>query len=219
MNMAEERRPLIVRQESRVDQRSRRTKQWACAAILGTETLERIAFYGVTGNLVLFLNKDPFNWMSYNASNALFVFMGLCFVLCLFEGWLADAFLGRFKTIFIFFFIYLGGYILLPLFYPYPFPKTNEVARLPQMCHIPSDNMTDIMPAFPIHNWTNIIIDYKRKVSPGDEACAPYVYLCLVLVAIGTAAFKTNIAPFGGDQVSRLRKEFRFNFCAANYFS
>ncbi|XP_064620190.1 solute carrier family 15 member 4-like [Lineus longissimus] len=209
--MAEERRPLIVRQDTRCDQRSRTTKQWAGAAILGTVTLERIAFYGVTGNLVLFLNKDPFSWMSYNASNALFVFMGLSFVLCLFEGWLADAFLGRFKTIFIFFFVYLGGYILLPLLFPYPFKRNGEDTELPQMCSsvtYNTSNGTSFMSlaqhslSILVQNWTVVITgDTPNRVSPGDEACAPFVYLSLVLMAIGTAAIRTNIAPFGGDQM------------------
>ena len=86
----------------------------ACGAILLTETLERIAFYGIVGNLVLFLNKQPLDWVSYNSMTALFTFTGLSYMTSVIGGWVADSFFGKFKTLLIFFLVYFGGYLFMP---------------------------------------------------------------------------------------------------------
>jgi hypothetical protein len=60
--------------------------------------LERLAFYSLAGNLVLFLNIVPYEWESVNSMYALLYFFGISYLMSFLGGLLADTLLGRFKT-------------------------------------------------------------------------------------------------------------------------
>ncbi|KAL0979474.1 hypothetical protein UPYG_G00185560 [Umbra pygmaea] len=124
-------------------------RRLACATILLVESLERIAFYGITANLVLFLNSNPFYWAGTQASQAPLIFMGFTYLISPFAGWLADAFLVQ----------------------PAECLSTNST---------PPSNVTCLM---------------------RDPYCGPVVYTGLVLIALGVGTVKSNITPFGADQV------------------
>ena len=87
-----------------------RNKTLGKATILLTLSLERIAFYSLTGNLILFLNGTSYGWDSYKAAIASYVFLGISSMCYFVGGMLADIKLGRFKAIFIAIIIYLLGY-------------------------------------------------------------------------------------------------------------
>ena len=164
----------------------------ASAAILLALVFERIAFYGLVGNLVLFLNKDPYRWESYHAIDASLYFFGLSFVMSLIGGWLADAVLGRFKALLISFLIYGAGYVILPFLtqkttHFHGFVTTN--LSIPSICKLIND--TDAH-------------DGDGDKDPFDERCAWLIYIALTIIGIGTGSVKANIAPFGCDQVSSL---------------
>ena len=184
--MASESQPLIGTQSTSSPlTRSRFRTQLACGAVLVTEIFERIAMYGAIGNLVMFLNKTPYNWTSYNSVNALFMFTGVTYMTAIIGGWIADSYLGKCRTILLFFLIYIGGYVFLPLLYPYPDPKF-EPSKAPGWCAGSGNGSgwdTDHMDA-----W--------------DEKCSWAVYLGLGIIALGSAGVKANFAPFGADQVS-----------------
>ena len=63
--------------------------------VLVTETLERLAFYGLICNLVPALNSYPLLWTSYDAVGAIFIMNGISYIMTLFGGWIADSFLGK----------------------------------------------------------------------------------------------------------------------------
>ncbi|KAK6190852.1 hypothetical protein SNE40_002627 [Patella caerulea] len=157
--------------------------QVACGMILFTVILERLAFYSLSGNLVLFLNKKPFSWMSYHALSASFYFLGVSFVTSLFGGWLADSFLGRYKAILVAFIIYIAGYGTMVCLAP-----------------IPSKNGTVIINGTEICEFKNQSGQHDKS-NPFDENCAGLLYIVLTIIAIGTGSVKANIAPFGADQV------------------
>lgn len=79
-----------------------KTGGWVPAArILVIEICERLSTMGIAVNLVTYLT-DTMHLPSSTSANIVTDFMGTSFLLCLLGGFLADSFLGRYKTIAIF---------------------------------------------------------------------------------------------------------------------
>ncbi|TYI21872.1 hypothetical protein ES332_A06G067400v1 [Gossypium tomentosum] len=79
-----------------------KTGGWMPAAlILGIEICERLSTMGIAVNLVTYLG-GTLHLPSSTSANVVTDFMGTSFLLCLLGGFLADTFLGRYKTIAIF---------------------------------------------------------------------------------------------------------------------
>lgn len=67
----------------------------------GIELCERLSTMGIAVNLVTYLT-GTMHLPSATSANIVTDFMGTSFILCLLGGFLADSFLGRYKTIAIF---------------------------------------------------------------------------------------------------------------------
>ncbi|KAL2240123.1 protein NRT1/ PTR FAMILY 8.1-like [Sesamum indicum] len=92
-----------------------KTGAWkASPFILGNQCCERLAFYGMSSNLLLYYTTQ-LNQHSATASKNLSNWLGTCYVLPLFGAFLADAYLGRYWTIAGFSVIYVLGMTLLTL--------------------------------------------------------------------------------------------------------
>ncbi|KAF7669168.1 hypothetical protein LDENG_00236100 [Lucifuga dentata] len=165
-------------------------RRLACAAVLLAESLERIAFYGITSNLVLFLNSSPFYWEGTTASQAPLMFMGVTYLISPFGGWLADAYLGKFLTIAASLVLYFIGMMFFPFI-------SNEDTRT---------NLCGAELAFPVEppDCLNAVSASSSNVTcptPRPAYCGPVIYSGLFLIALGVGTVKSNITPFGADQV------------------
>lgn len=177
-----ERQPLVAR-GLRGPRRWRRT---AAAAVLLVEMLERAAFFGVTSNLVLYLNSLNFNWDGEHASRATLLFLGASYLLAPVGGWLADVYLGRFLAISLSLLLYLAasGLLLTTI--------TNDGRRsfCGEMPELPLE------PACPSTNCQG---------SRSSPYCATTLYLVLLILALAASSVRSNLTSFGADQVSGQR--------------
>ncbi|XP_059287003.1 protein NRT1/ PTR FAMILY 8.1-like [Lycium ferocissimum] len=108
----------IYTKDGTVDYRNKpadkkKTGTWkACPYILGNECCERLAYYGMSTNLVVYF-KTRLNQQSTTASKNQSNWSGTCYVMPLLGAFLADSYLGRYWTIAIFSIIYVCGMALL----------------------------------------------------------------------------------------------------------
>uniref|UniRef100_A0A5B7A955 Uncharacterized protein n=1 Tax=Davidia involucrata TaxID=16924 RepID=A0A5B7A955_DAVIN len=95
--------------------KKKETGTWkACPYILGNECCERLAYYGMGTNLVLYF-KHKLNQHSSTASKNVSNWSGTCYITPLIGAFLADAYIGRYWTIASFSIIYVIGMTLLTL--------------------------------------------------------------------------------------------------------
>ncbi|XP_057583887.1 solute carrier family 15 member 3 [Hippopotamus amphibius kiboko] len=193
---SEERRPLLAR-------RPRRPRRWwqaAAAAVLVVEMLERAAFFGVAGNLVLYLNNADFHWAGEQASRAALVFLGASYLLAPVGGWLADVYLGRYRAITLSLLVYLAASVLLAAT-AYPDGRSSfcgEISPVPlrPACHSPDCGHTSPPPY-----------------------CAPTLYAVLLLLALAASSVRSNLTSFGADQVMDLGRHANRRFFNWFYWS
>ncbi|KAH7290929.1 hypothetical protein KP509_30G069700 [Ceratopteris richardii] len=98
------------------------------------EACERLAFYGINTNLVVFLTtklNQSNSTALVNATN----WAGTCYITTLIGAFLADAYLGRYLTIAVFSAIYFVGMVLLTLTTAIPslVPPKNDAASIGQL--------------------------------------------------------------------------------------
>lgn len=86
-----------------------RTGNWrACPFILGTECCERLAYYGISTNLVTYLTRK-LHQGNVSAARNVTTWQGTCYLTPLIGAVLADAYWGRYWTIAVFSAIYFVG--------------------------------------------------------------------------------------------------------------
>ncbi|CAL5228309.1 g11415 [Coccomyxa viridis] len=102
--------PLL--ESAPLPEKRRSTFLTVCPFILGNEFCERLAFYGLMSNMVIYMTRI----MGYEpafASVQLMLFEGTCYLTPILGAWLADSAWGRFKTILVFSIIYFIGMVVL----------------------------------------------------------------------------------------------------------
>ncbi|XP_031501961.1 protein NRT1/ PTR FAMILY 5.2-like [Nymphaea colorata] len=105
-----------------------KTGGWkACSFIVGYEVFERLAYYGISTNLILYLTTQ-LHQGTVTASNNVTNWVGTVWMTPILGAYIADAHLGRFWTFVISSIIYLMGLVLLTLAVSVPKLK-------PSPCH------------------------------------------------------------------------------------
>ncbi|CAM0872167.1 unnamed protein product [Alopecurus aequalis] len=91
------------------------TGDWqACFFILGTECCERLAYYGISKNLVTYL-KTKLHQGNLEAARNVTTWQGTCYLTPLIGAILADSYWGKYSTIAVFSSIYFIGLSVLTL--------------------------------------------------------------------------------------------------------
>ncbi|KAJ6728075.1 OLIGOPEPTIDE TRANSPORTER-RELATED [Salix koriyanagi] len=103
-----------------------KTGNWkACSFILGNECCERLAYYGIATNLVTYLT-GKLHEGNVSAAKNVNIWAGTCYFTPLIGATLADAYWGRYWTIFVFSTIYFIGMCTLTLSASIPVLKPSE---------------------------------------------------------------------------------------------
>ncbi|GMJ11101.1 NRT1/ PTR family 6.2 [Hibiscus trionum] len=148
-----------------------RTGGWVPAALsLGIEICERLTTMGIAVNLVTYLG-GTMHLPSATSANVVTDFMGTSFMLCLLGGFLADSYLGRYRTIAIFASVQMLGSGLLAV-------STKLPQLRPPPCHA-----ADV-----------------TQCQRANSFQMGILYLSLYLVALGTGGLKSSVSGFGTDQ-------------------
>ncbi|KAG0598460.1 hypothetical protein M758_12G075600 [Ceratodon purpureus] len=162
--------------------------------IFGNELGERLAGFGLSMNLITFLTLEM-HMPTVKAANIITNFGGTCGLTPLVGAFIADAYLGRFKTIAITSVIYMLGVILLTLSATLSSlrpPQCNYHLAVSSLCEEPTTKQL----------W--------------------YFYSSLFLLAVGTGGIRPNTAAFGADQFNPLdpkEKNQLWHFFNWYYFS
>ncbi|PIA45490.1 hypothetical protein AQUCO_01700783v1 [Aquilegia coerulea] len=150
--------------------RSKRGGWKACSFVVVYEVFERMAYYGISSNLVIYLT-NKLHQGTVTSSNNVTNWVGTIWMTPVLGAYVADAHLGRYWTFVIASFIYLSGMCLLTVTVSIP------ALRAPP-CH-----QADVA-------------DCKQA----STLQLAVFYTGLYILAIGTGGTKPNISTIGADQ-------------------
>ncbi|KAI4318135.1 hypothetical protein L6164_025941 [Bauhinia variegata] len=150
--------------------RSKRGGWKACSFVVVYEVFERMAYYGISSNLILYLTKK-LHQGTVTASNNVTNWVGTIWITPILGAYVADAHLGRYWTFVIASTIYLLGMSLLTLSVSLPSLK-------PPKCF-----ETDL-----------------TKCEKASTLQLAVFYGALYTLAVGTGGTKPNISTIGADQ-------------------
>ncbi|KAG9136399.1 hypothetical protein Leryth_021806 [Lithospermum erythrorhizon] len=150
--------------------RSKRGGWKACSFVIVYEVFERMAYYGISSNLILYLTRR-LHQGTVTAANNVTNWVGTVWMTPILGAYFADALLGRYWTFIIASTIYLSGMSVLTLAVSVPGLK-------PPTCDDPTG------------------IDCKKA----STLQLAVFYGALYTLAIGTGGTKPNISTIGADQ-------------------
>lgn len=150
--------------------RSKRGGWTACSFVVVYEVFERMAYYGISSNLVLYLTRKLHQGTVKSANNVT-NWVGTIWMTPILGAYVADAHLGRYWTFVIASIIYISGMLLLTL-------SVSVRGLKPPACHLAN-------------------LDDCKEASTLQLAV---FFGALYTLAIGTGGTKPNISTIGADQ-------------------
>ncbi|XP_009598694.1 protein NRT1/ PTR FAMILY 6.1 [Nicotiana tomentosiformis] len=170
-----------------------KTGGWIAALfIFGNEMAERMAYFGLSVNMVAFMfyvMHRPFS----SSANAVNNFLGISQASSVLGGFIADAYLGRYWTIAIFTTIYLAGLTGITLL------ATMKV-------FVPNQDGCDQIALL------------LGNCEPAKSWQMTYLYTVLYVTGFGAAGIRPCVSSFGADQFDERSRNYRshldrfFNF-------
>eukprot|EP00262_Sarcandra_glabra_P022014 TRINITY_DN9535_c0_g1_i1.p1 TRINITY_DN9535_c0_g1~~TRINITY_DN9535_c0_g1_i1.p1 ORF type:complete len:640 (+),score=54.94 TRINITY_DN9535_c0_g1_i1:338-2257(+) len=170
-----------------------KTGGWVAAFfIFGNEMAERMAYFGLSVNMVVFMfyvMHRPFA----SSANAVNNFLGISQASSVLGGFIADAYLGRYWTIAIFATIYLIGLTGITL----------------------CATMSIFVPRQDHCSQLSLLLGSCEQAKPWQML---YLYVVLYITAFGAAGIRPCVSSFGADQFDERSKDYRtlldrfFNF-------
>ncbi|KAM0949352.1 putative proton-dependent oligopeptide transporter family, MFS transporter superfamily [Dioscorea sansibarensis] len=152
--------------------RSKRGGWTACSFVITYEVFERMAFYAIQSNLVLYLTNKMHQGTVTSANNVT-NWVGTIWMTPVIGAYVADAYLGRYFTFIIASVIYLAGMCLLTL-------AVSVNSLKPPAC---GPNTND-----------------PNCVEKASSLQLGVFFTALYILAIGTGGTKPNISTIGADQ-------------------
>ncbi|XP_071687693.1 protein NRT1/ PTR FAMILY 5.2-like [Rutidosis leptorrhynchoides] len=150
-----------------------KTGRWnACYFMLGYEICERMAYYGIATNLVLYLTREMKEG-TVTSSNSVTNWVGTVWMTPILGAYIADTYLGRYWTFMVASVIYLLGMCLLTLVVTVPSLKPPSCGK----------NVS--------------YLDCDKKPSSFQIGI---FYCALYIIAFGAGGTKPNISTMGADQ-------------------
>ncbi|KAL5059742.1 hypothetical protein RYX36_031346 [Vicia faba] len=159
----------------------------------GYELFERMAYYGISTNLVVYLT-NKLHQGTVESSNNISNWGGSVWLMPLVGAYVADAYLGRYFTFVIASCIYLIGMCLLTLSVSLPSLRPPECDE-------------------------GVAFENCPKASPLQKGV---FFLALYIIVLGTGGTKPNISTMGADQFDDFdpkEKSYKFSFFNWWYFS
>lgn len=164
--------------------------------ILLSELCERFSFYALRAVLVLYF-KGRLGWSSSASISIYFFSAALSYFTPLLGAYVADAKIGKFKTILVFSAIYIAGSFFLSLS-AFVSPEPGSITEITSNgSQTPSASSLDgcIDTADSDSSRGGVL-----KLQERSGGAAAIAIVALILIAIGTGGIKPNVSSFGADQ-------------------
>ncbi|KAI3720480.1 hypothetical protein L6452_21398 [Arctium lappa] len=162
------------------------TGGWIAALfIFGNEMAERMAYFGLSVNMVAFMfyvMHRPFT----SSANAVNIFLGISQASSVVGGFLADAYLGRYWTIAVFTTIYLVGLTGITL----------------------SASLNVLVPNQDDCNQLSLLLGNCEAAKPWQML---YLYAVLYVTGFGAAGIRPCVSSFGADQFDERSRDYNSN--------